>query len=183
MSDTTDQDRRVRPGLRPGNPRFVQRIRRPLRLRRTLGVPSLFSTGYGNVGSSIYYALGVTAAFAYGATPLALTLAGVFFVLTVLTYAEATVAVPEAGGASNFARQGFNELIAFITGWGTLLSYTVTISISAFSAAAYLSIFFPFLESNSADVVFAIVVILLLMGLNVIGVNEAAIFSIVFAVI
>jgi APA family basic amino acid/polyamine antiporter len=154
-----------------------------LRLRRTLGVPALFSPGYGNVGSSIYYALGVTATFALGATPIALSLAGVFFVLTVLTYAEATVAVPEAGGASNFARQGFNELVSFITGWGTLLSYTVTISISSFSAAAYLSIFFPVLESTRADVVFAVVAILLLMGLNVVGVNEAAFVSIVFAVI
>ena len=90
----------------------MRRLRRERRLRRTLGVPALFSSGYGNVGSSIYYALGVTAAFALGATPLALTLAGVFFVLTVLTYTEATVAVPEAGGASNFARQGFNELVS-----------------------------------------------------------------------
>ena len=178
MSDTT-----LRGGTLPGTKRVVRRIRRPLHLRRSLGVPSLFSTGYGNVGSSIYYALGVTAAYAYGATPLALTLAGVFFVLTVLTYTEATVAVPEAGGASNFARQGFNELVAFITGWGTLLSYTVTISISAFSAAGYLSIFFPVLEHNGADVTFAIGAILLLMALNIVGVNEAALFSIVFAFI
>jgi APA family basic amino acid/polyamine antiporter len=173
----------VRAGALPGDKRFVRRVYRPLRLRRTLGVPALFSSGYGNVGSSIYYALGVTATFALGATPLALTLAGVFFVLTVLTYAEATVAVPEAGGASNFARKGFNEFVSFITGWGTLLSYTVTISISSFSAAAYLSIFFPVLESTRADAVFAVVVIVLLMGLNVIGVNEASIFSIIFAVI
>jgi len=183
MTDSKVETQPERVGARPGDKRVVRRIRRPLRLRRTLGVPSLFSTGYGNVGSSIYYALGVTTAFALGAAPLALTLAGVFFVLTVLTYAEATVAVPEAGGASNFARRGFNEMVSFITGWGTLLSYTVTISISAFSAAAYLSIFFPVLESNAADVVFAIVAILLLMALNVVGVNEAAIFSIVFAVI
>ena len=173
----------VRTGALPGDKRVVRRIRRPLKLRRTLGVPALFSTGYGNVGSSIYYALGVTASFAYGATPLALTLAGVFFVLTVLTYAEATVAVPEAGGASNFARQGFNELVSFITGWGTLLSYTVTISISAFSAAAYLSVFFPVLERTSADVVFALGAIVLLMALNIKGVSEAAIVSILFAVI
>jgi basic amino acid/polyamine antiporter, APA family len=173
----------VHSGSRPGDPRFVRRILRPVRLARTLKVPALFSTGYGNVGSSIYYALGVTATFALGATPLALTLAGVFFVLTVLTYAEATVAVPEAGGASNFARQGFNEFVSFVTGWATLLSYTVTISISSFSAAAYLSIFFPVLESTRADVIFSAVAILLLMGLNVIGVNEAAIFSVIFAVI
>jgi APA family basic amino acid/polyamine antiporter len=179
---TVEQDN-VRSGAHPGDKRYVRRIYRPLRLRRTLGVPALFAPGYGNVGSSIYYALGVTATFALGATPLALTLAGVFFVLTVLTYAEATVAVPEAGGASNFARKGFNEFVSFITGWGTLLAYTVTISISSFSAAAYLSIFFPVLESTRADVVFAIGAILFLMGLNVIGVNEAAIFSIVFAVI
>jgi APA family basic amino acid/polyamine antiporter len=183
MSDTTSEQHTLRSGALPGDKRVVRRIRRPLKLRRTLGVPALFSTGYGNVGSSIYYALGVTAAFALGATPLALALAGAFFVLTVLTYAEATVAVPEAGGASNFARQGFNEMVSFITGWGTLLSYTVTISISSFSAAAYLSIFFPVLESARADVVFAVCAILALMGLNVIGVNEATTFSVIFAVI
>lgn len=183
MSDTTTEQHSVRGGSLPGDKRVVRRIRRPLRLRRTLGVPALFSTGYGNVGSSIYYALGVTATFALGATPLALTLAGAFFVLTVLTYAEATVEVPEAGGASNFARRGFNELVSFITGWGTLLSYTVTISISSFSAAAYLSIFFPVLESTRADVVFAVVAIVLLMVLNIVGVSEAAIFSVIFAVV
>ena len=176
-------DVNLRHGHLPGNKRVVRRIRRPLHLRRTLGIPALFSTGYGNVGSSIYYALGVTAAFALGAAPLALTLAGVFFVLTVLTYTEATVAVPEAGGASNFARQGFNEMVAFITGWGTLLSYTVTISISTFSAAGYLSIFFPILAHNTADVVFAVAMTLLLMTLNIVGVNEAALFSIIFAVV
>src|SRR5437763_187200 len=100
----------LRRGKAPGNFRVVRRLKRSMRLRRTLGVPELFSSGYGNVGSSIYYALGVTAVAALGATPLALTLAGVFFILTVFTYTEATVAVPEAGGASNFARQGFNEL-------------------------------------------------------------------------
>jgi hypothetical protein len=31
------------------------------RLERVLGTPALFATAYGNVGSSIYYALGVTA--------------------------------------------------------------------------------------------------------------------------
>ena len=30
-------------------------------MERVLGTPALFATAYGNVGSSIYYALGVTA--------------------------------------------------------------------------------------------------------------------------
>ncbi len=170
-------------GAAPGNLRVVRRIRRELRLQRTLGVPALFSSGYGNVGSSIYYALGVTAVFALGATPIALALAGVFFILTVFTYTEATVAVPEAGGASNFARQGFNELVSFITGWGTLLAYTVTIAISSFSAVSYLAVFFPIFEHQGPVVIGAIVVIALLMGLNLIGVEEASTLSVVFAVL
>ena len=173
----------LRPGQLAGNPRVVRRIKRELRLQRTLGVPALFSSGYGNVGSSIYYALGVTAVFALGATPFALALAGVFFILTVFTYTEATVAVPEAGGASNFARQGFNELVSFITGWGTLLSYTVTISISAFSAVGYLGVFFPIFQQEGADVIGAIVIILLLAGLNLLGAEEASTLSVIFAVL
>ena len=38
-----------------------------------LGTPALFATAYGNVGSSIYYALGVTAAIALGLTPSSLS--------------------------------------------------------------------------------------------------------------
>ena len=37
-------------------------------LRRVLGSWDLFSVGYGDVGSSIYYAMGVTALYALGAT-------------------------------------------------------------------------------------------------------------------
>src|SRR5918996_1171046 len=38
-------------------------------LERVLGVNALFATAYGNVGSSIYYALGLVASFALGLTP------------------------------------------------------------------------------------------------------------------
>ena len=55
-----------------------------------LGTPALFATAYGNVGSSIYYALGLTAVFALGLTPLVFVVAGVVFAMTALTYAEGT---------------------------------------------------------------------------------------------
>jgi hypothetical protein len=55
------------------------------RFRRVLGTWDLFALGYSDVGSSIYYALGVrvTALHALGATPLAL--AGIAFFCTALT--------------------------------------------------------------------------------------------------
>ena len=45
-------------------------------MERVLGTPALFATAYGNVGSSIYYALGLTAVFALGLTPLVFLVAG-----------------------------------------------------------------------------------------------------------
>src|SRR5439155_1332685 len=97
-----------RHGTLPGDERVVI-ARRRVRLPRMLGPPALFSACYGNVGSSIYYALGVTAAFALGLTPLAMLLAGGIFVTTALNYAEGTSAIPVAGGSSSFARRAFNE--------------------------------------------------------------------------
>src|SRR5205809_7049632 len=73
-------------------------------LRRTVGVPGLFATAYGNVGSSIYYALGLVAAHALGLTPVVFMLAGGLFALTAKTYAEGAAMFPEAGGSSSFAR-------------------------------------------------------------------------------
>ena len=66
-------------------------------LHRILGSRHLFAIGYGDVGSSIYYALGVTTLYALGAAPLALALAGIVFFCTVLTYAELSAAMPESG--------------------------------------------------------------------------------------
>ena len=54
-----------------------RRRRREIELERVLGTPGLFATAYGNVGSSIYYALGLTAAYALGLTPLVFVIAGV----------------------------------------------------------------------------------------------------------
>src|SRR5713226_8776847 len=129
----------ARRGRRPGDLRVV--VRRPAKLPRTLGPGALFAACYGNVGSSIYYALGITAAFALGLTPLALILAGFIFVTTALNYAEGTAALPHAGGSSSFARRAFNEPIGFLVGWVQLLNYTATVSISAYFAISYLRVF------------------------------------------
>ena len=78
-------------------------------LQRVLGTPALFATAYGDVGSSIYYALGLTASFALGLTPLVFVIAGIFFIATAITYAEGTVRYPEAGGSSSFSRHAWRE--------------------------------------------------------------------------
>jgi APA family basic amino acid/polyamine antiporter len=152
-------------------------------LQRVLGVNALFSTAYGNVGSSIYYALGLTAVFALGLTPLVFLISGIIFACTAATYAEGTVRFPEAGGSSSFARHAFNELVSFVAAWAQMLNYIITVAISAFFVPHYLSIFWEPLRTNPWDIVCGAAVILILVALNIVGIKEAARLNIFLAVI
>jgi len=155
-------------------------------LQRVLGVNALSSTAYGNVGSSIYYALGLVASYALGLTPLVFLITGAFFFCTAATYAEATSMFPEAGGSSSFARRAFNEFWSFLAGWGQMLNYVITVAISAFFLPHYLGgVIDPleFLRRSPGDIAFGVVVIALLSALNVRGIRESAGVNVVLAVV
>jgi basic amino acid/polyamine antiporter, APA family len=152
-------------------------------LERVLGTPALFATAYGNVGSSIYYALGVTAAIALGLTPLVFVISGLIFACTAATYAEGTVNFPEAGGSSSFARHAFNELVSFLAAWAQMLNYVITVAISAFFVPHYLSIFWAPLRTNPWDIIGGIIVVVILVGINIVGIKEAAALNILLAVV
>ncbi len=169
---------------KPGDRFFRPRRIKQFRLRRVLGIPAVFSAGYGNVGSSIYYALGIVALVAMGATPVALGIAGILFIFTALTYAEGTAALPEAGGSASFARHGFNDLFGFIAGWALMLSYIVTIAISAFTIPPYLGYFWePFKDSAVIGTVASMGIVVFLMALNVVGIKETSFVNIGAAVL
>jgi APA family basic amino acid/polyamine antiporter len=169
---------------KPGDKVFRPRRIRRYRLRRVLGVPALFSAGYGNVGSSIYYALGIVALIAMGATPVVLGIAGILFIFTALTYAEGTAMLPEAGGSASFARHGFNDVAGFAAGWALMLSYIVTISISAFTIPPYLGFFWePFKASPILGTLTSMGIVVFLMTINVIGIKETSIINIGAAVL
>jgi APA family basic amino acid/polyamine antiporter len=143
-------------------------------LERVLGTGALFSTAYGNVGSSIYYALGLVAVLALGMTPVVFLVSGLIFAATAATYAEATAMYPEAGGSSSFARHAFNEFWSFFAAWGQMLNYIITVAISAFFVPHYLSVFWAPLHHGPGDIIGGIIVVVVLGALNIFGVKEAA---------
>jgi basic amino acid/polyamine antiporter, APA family len=151
-------------------------------LERVLGTGALFSTAYGNVGSSIYYALGLVAALALGLTPVVFVIAGLIFAATAATYAEGTTMYPEAGGASSFARHAFNEFWSFFAAWAQMLTYIITVAISAFFVPHYLGVFWAPLGESPADIIAGIGVVAVLAGLNVVGVKESAGLNVFLAV-
>jgi APA family basic amino acid/polyamine antiporter len=149
-----------------------------------LGIPAVFSAGYGNVGSSIYYALGIVAVVAMGATPVALGLAGVLFIFTALTYAEGTAEIPEAGGSASFARHAFGDTAGFVAGWALMLGYIVTISISAYTIPPYLGYFWePFKTSPVIGTFTSIGIVFFLMTVNVIGIRETSFINVTATIV
>jgi APA family basic amino acid/polyamine antiporter len=138
-------------------------------IERRVGAPQLFGTAYSTVGSSIYFALGVVAAYALGLTPLVFLLAGVLFVITTLTYFEGMTLHPERGGSAVMARYAFNELISFVAGWAILLDFTILIAISALSIGHYLMAFWSELGTNTADVLIALGVLAVVARYNIVG--------------
>ena len=146
MTPSRDRGARVREGLRRGSEAEA-------RIGRGLGEPTLFAILLSAVGSSIYFALGLVAGDAMGLTPVVFLVAGVFFVVTTLTYVEGNSLYPERGGASAFARYAFNELWSFIAGWAILLDYLIVMAIGAFAVSHYLAAFWGVADDRGAELV------------------------------
>src|SRR5581483_8089606 len=80
------------------------------RLQRALDAPALASVAYGEIASSIYFALGIIALHVLG-------IVGLLFIIVALSYAEGTASIRETGGAATFVRVAFNDFAGFLTGW------------------------------------------------------------------
>jgi basic amino acid/polyamine antiporter, APA family len=157
-----------------------------LGLARGLGAGSLASVAYGEIGSSIYFALGVVALYALGATPWVLLGVGALFLLVALSYAEGTSALPETGGAATFVRRAFNDPAGFITGWALFLDYLIVIALAGLFVPHYLgtALGWDAVTDSPWDVVFGVVAILGVAGIRLVRrarMYTAAIFIAVLA--
>ena len=137
--------------------------------RRALGAPIIFSILYTSVASAIYFSLGVVADHALGLTPVVYLIAGLFFVLTTMTYVEGASLHQDRGGATVFARYAFNELWSFVAGWAILLDFLILIAISTLSIGHYLTAFWSGLGDDGLDVVIAGLVLLTVARYNFLG--------------
>src|SRR5512132_1532670 len=107
-------------------------------LQRVLETPSLAAVAYGEIASSLFFALGIVALEALGLTPWVLLGVGALFLLVALSYAEGTSALPETGGAATFVRRAFNDPSGFITGWALFLDYLIVIALAGLFVPHYL---------------------------------------------
>jgi basic amino acid/polyamine antiporter, APA family len=137
---------------------------------RVLDAPALFAVAYDEIGSSIYFALGIVAAQALGLTPVVLLASGLLFLVVSLSYAEGTAAIPETGGAATFTRRAFNDLVGFTTGWVLFLDYLIVIALSTLFLPHYLaaSLSAPSLTESPWDVLIATGIIVAIVGMRLV---------------
>jgi basic amino acid/polyamine antiporter, APA family len=145
-------------------------VAKKLGLARVLGAGSLASVAYGEIGSSIYFALGVVALYALGATPWVLLGVGALFLLVALSYAEGTSALPETGGAATFVRRAFNDPAGFITGWAIFLDYLIVIALAGLFVPHYIgtALGWDAVTDSPWDVVFGVAAILGVGGIRLV---------------
>jgi APA family basic amino acid/polyamine antiporter len=155
------------------------------RLQRVLDAPALASVAYGEIASSIYFALGVIALHALGFTPLVLGAVGMLFVLIALSYAEGTAAIRETGGAATFVRVAFNDLAGFMTGWVLFLDYLIVISLSALFLPHYLGLALRIdsIARHPGDVIAACVVVAGIAALRLLRRTRLYVFGFVVPVL
>jgi APA family basic amino acid/polyamine antiporter len=158
-----------RPSVRRGEAATRPRRDAFVTIERRLGATRLFATAYSTVGSSIYFALGVVAAFALGLTPLVFLAAGLLFVITTLTYFEGMTLHPERGGSAVMARFAFNELLSFVAGWAILLDFLILIAISTLSIGHYLGAFWSGFDDQGLTLAIALLVLVLVARYNFLG--------------
>src|SRR5881409_3522075 len=108
------------------------------RLQRRLGTADLFGVAYGEIASSIYFALGIIAGYALGLTPYVLLFTGLVFLVVAMSYAEGTTELRETGGAATFVRRAFNDLAGFVAGWALFLDYLIVTALAALFLPHYL---------------------------------------------
>ncbi|MBV9417357.1 MAG: amino acid permease [Solirubrobacterales bacterium] len=138
---------------------------------RPFSYRALFAVVYTTSVSSVYFALGVVAHRADGLTPAVFLVAGLFFGLTAMTYAEGASLHPERGGSAVFARYAFNELVSFVAGWAIFLDYTILIAVTALTVPAYLAAFAAPIGRGALEIAVALAVIALVAADNLTGVS------------
>ena len=138
-------------------------------VRRGLGSPALFVIVWSSLAAAIYFSLGIVAENALGLTPVVFLGAGIFFVVTAMTYVEGASLHPERAGSTVFARYAFNELWSFIAGWAVLLDFLILIAVTAFAASHYVAAFWGPLGSGGPELAMALAIITYVAIRNVRG--------------
>lgn len=150
--------------------------------KNQIGLYSLTMIAIGSsIGSGIFRTPSEIAGYlpSEGLMLLVWIIGGLIAICGALTFAKIAAQFPHVGGFYVFLKSAFGELPAFLFGWSMLVVIN-TGSLAALSLVftSYLSSFIPL--SETAQVIVAIVTIILLTIMNILGVQFGSLFASIF---
>jgi len=103
----------------------------------------------------------------------------VMYITFVFSYTELTTSIPHAGGAFAYAYRAIGPIGGLIAGYATLIDFLLATPAIAVALGSYIHFLYPGIGQISSALLFYAV----FMAINIWGVKESAVFSIVMAVL
>ena len=142
-----------------------------MNLRRELGLLHATMMGLGSaICAGIFVILGPATGIAGPAVILSFLLCGIINFATMLSYCELGAAMPRVGGEYAYAKEAFNGVFGFLTGWYEWSSNIFYATLMVLGSAYLLSYLMPI---NIFPVIFSLVAIF--TAINIKGIREAGV--------
>jgi len=138
-------------------------------LDRTLGFWSVFSIASAALGAGVFVLPGLAAGIAGPHVGLSYLVAGVLALPAILALSELSTAMPVSGGIFVYVDRALGPLAGTITGMGTWGAMLAKTAFAALGTGAYLAVF-----SDVAALPVALLILVVLTGLNVVGVGKVS---------
>jgi ethanolamine permease len=149
-------------------------------LKKVINTPQLWSIAVGLVISGEYFGWNYGWASAGTIGFLVSTLiVTVMYVTFIFSYTELTAAIPDAGGAFEYANRAFGSVGGFITGFATLVDFILAPPAIAYALGSYAH----FLNHEIPIIPTAISAYFVFITLNIFGVQESARFSLIVTIL
>jgi len=149
-------------------------------LRRALGSWHLWGIGVGLVISGEYfgwnYGWGEAGTVGFLIATLLIT---ALYTTFVFSFAELSTAIPHAGGPFAFAHKALGPIGGLVAGYATLVEFVFAPPAIAYALGGYVNFLFPHISVMTV----AIGAYLVFVGINLLGVKQAAIFELFVTIV
>ena len=151
----------------------------PTRDTRQLNWFLAWAVVFCDIGTSVYYVPGILYGHVKDATPFFVLLTTGGFILLSLKYIEISWRNPEGGGVVTITTKAFGPMWGCLGGMLIIVDYFLTTAISAVSGFQYIGSAFPWIDPHI--VLASCMGIGVLAALNIVGIRESAMVSLVMA--
>ena len=103
----------------------------------------------------------------------------VMYITFIFSYTELTAAIPDAGGAFEYANRAFGSVGGFIAGFASLVDFMLAPPAIAYALGSYVH----FLNPQISEILIAISTYFVFITINIFGIKESAQFSLIITIL